>query len=87
MNSLPDLNSNGAALTQESAESMAPLMRIACWFLVSISGLFLSLRLYCKYLQSRGLWWDDHVLVMAWVCPQPTLSTSPKSNPPPRSSP
>lgn len=78
------LSTNGATLTKEATESMAPLIRIVCWFLVSISGLFLSLRLYCKYLQSRGLWWDDHVLVMAWVCsptpppfPQHTNLTSP----------
>lgn len=76
------LSTNGATLTKEATESMAPLIRIVCWFLVSISGLFLSLRLYCKYLQSRGLWWDDHVLVMAWVCPphHPPLSTAHKSN-------
>lgn len=69
MNSPPGANNNG---NREAAESMAPLIRIVCWFLVSISGLFLSLRLYCKYLQSRGLWWDDHVLIMAWVRPPPS---------------
>ncbi|KAK0737829.1 hypothetical protein B0T18DRAFT_354511, partial [Schizothecium vesticola] len=63
MNSLPGVDNGNT----ETVESMAPLMRIVCWLLVSISGLFLSLRLYCKYLQSRGLWWDDHVLIMAWL--------------------
>ncbi|KAK1833996.1 hypothetical protein QBC39DRAFT_389658 [Podospora conica] len=68
MNPLPSPG-NGAATARETVESMGPLMRIVCWVLVSVSGLFLSLRLYCKYLKNpgRGLWWDDHVLIMAWL--------------------
>jgi len=54
---------------------MGPLMKIVCWALVAVSGLFLVLRLYCKFLKHRGLWWDDHVLVMAWVSSIPYLMT------------
>ncbi|KAK3385617.1 hypothetical protein B0H63DRAFT_501452 [Podospora didyma] len=44
-----------------------PAIQIAGWLLVSISGLFLALRIYCKYLKHRGLWWDDYVLVGSWL--------------------
>lgn len=42
-------------------------MTIAIWVLTSVSGVFLALRIYCKFLRKRGLWWDDHVLVASWV--------------------
>src|SRR5438552_538913 len=39
----------------------------AIWFLVSLSAIFLSLRLYCK--RHGGGWhWDDLVLFASWVC-------------------
>ena len=37
------------------------------WLLVSVSGVFLFTRLYLKNCQNRGLWWDDHALLTAWV--------------------
>ncbi|KAK4214934.1 hypothetical protein QBC37DRAFT_439838 [Rhypophila decipiens] len=42
-------------------------MTIAIWLMTSVSGVFLALRLYCKFLKKRGLWWDDHVLVASWL--------------------
>lgn len=50
-----------------SGESKGREMTIAVWLLVSVSGAFLTLRIYCKRLMKRGRWWDDHVLVAAWV--------------------
>lgn len=50
-----------------SGESKGREMTIVVWLLVAVSGLFLALRIYCKFLKKRGLWWDDHVLVAAWV--------------------
>lgn len=35
--------------------------------LTFLSGIFLGLRLYCKLVRRRGFWWDDHVLIAAWV--------------------
>lgn len=75
MNSLSGINVNGANTDRKAVESMGPLMRIVCWTLVGVSGLFLSLRLYCKFLKNRGLWWDDHVLIMAWVRLKPPSPT------------
>ncbi|KAH8882359.1 hypothetical protein GQ53DRAFT_701189, partial [Thozetella sp. PMI_491] len=50
-----------------TGESNGPFTRTALWTLASISGVFLALRIYCKFLKSRGLWLDDYVLVAAWV--------------------
>jgi hypothetical protein len=32
-----------------------------------LSAAFLGLRIYCKFLRHRSLWWDDHILIAAWV--------------------
>jgi hypothetical protein len=40
---------------------------IVIWILTSISALFLGTRCYCKILRHRGLWWDDAMLIAAWV--------------------
>ncbi|KAM7185679.1 hypothetical protein V8F20_011703 [Naviculisporaceae sp. PSN 640] len=48
-------------------ESKGTEMTVGIWILTSISGVFLALRIYCKFLKKRGLWWDDHVLVASWL--------------------
>ncbi len=50
-----------------STESMGPVMRVSTWSLVGMAFIFLGLRIYCKILKHRGLWWDDYVLLAAWV--------------------
>lgn len=45
-----------------------PNLNAVLWVLVSCSGIFLVLRIYCKFLKHRGLWWDDYVLTASWVC-------------------
>jgi hypothetical protein len=37
------------------------------WPLVTLSALFLSLRIFLKLRQQRPLWWDDYVLIISWV--------------------
>jgi len=37
------------------------------WGLTGLATLFLTLRLYCKYSSRRRLWWDDYILIAAWV--------------------
>ena len=37
------------------------------WMLTGVSGGFLALRIYCKFLRRKGLWWDDIILIAAWV--------------------
>lgn len=43
-------------------------VNFSCWFLTALAALFLGLRIYCKKYRGRGLWWDDYVLVISWVC-------------------
>lgn len=47
-------------------------INIVCWLSVGVSLLFLVLRLYCKYLTRRWIWWDDYILILAWVSRPPT---------------
>lgn len=44
-----------------------PQLNIIVWLLISISALFLFTRLYLKACQNRGLWWDDYLLLAAWL--------------------
>lgn len=39
----------------------------SCWSLVGASAVFLSLRIYCKLWRGKGLWWDDHTMIISWV--------------------
>lgn len=48
-------------------ETLGPNMNAVVWLLVGLSGLFLGLRIYCKFMKSRGLWWDDYLLIASWV--------------------
>ncbi|EGO55826.1 hypothetical protein NEUTE1DRAFT_103236 [Neurospora tetrasperma FGSC 2508] len=48
--------------------SVGPEIIIADWLLVCVSALFFGLRMYSKVLRKTSLWWDDHVLVAAWLC-------------------
>ncbi|KAK3951081.1 hypothetical protein QBC32DRAFT_315214 [Pseudoneurospora amorphoporcata] len=48
--------------------SVGPEIIITDWLLVSVSALFFGLRIYSKLLRKTSLWWDDHVLVVAWLC-------------------
>ncbi|KAL0468068.1 hypothetical protein QR685DRAFT_574177 [Neurospora intermedia] len=48
--------------------SVGPEIIIADWLLVCVSALFFGLRIYSKLLRKTSLWWDDHVLVAAWLC-------------------
>jgi hypothetical protein len=51
-----------------------PQINFTLWLLTALSAAFLSLRVYCKFLRHRGLWWDDHFLIASWVSYQSTLS-------------
>ncbi|GAB1317108.1 hypothetical protein MFIFM68171_07318 [Madurella fahalii] len=46
------------------------------WPMISLSGVFLGLRLYSKLTRSRGLWWDDHFIIASWVLLLASCSTS-----------
>ncbi|KAK5661807.1 hypothetical protein OQA88_9909 [Cercophora sp. LCS_1] len=48
-------------------EDYGPQVNFTIWLLTALSAAFLALRVYCKFLRHRGLWWDDHVLIAAWL--------------------
>lgn len=37
------------------------------WILFAASSVFLALRLWCKLTRRHGLWYDDYVLLAAYV--------------------
>ncbi|KAK4451307.1 96ca82bc-67f3-4b3a-ab36-ffe7d8f40fbe [Podospora aff. communis PSN243] len=48
-------------------EDHGPTLNTVFWTLTSVSFLFMTLRLWCKYLRGRYLWWDDYVLIASWI--------------------
>jgi hypothetical protein len=48
-------------------EDYGPATSIAIWLLTGTSAVFLSLRLYCKFIRHRRLHLDDWVLVASWL--------------------
>lgn len=52
----------------EKAQTHGPLILGVSWLLIAVPGVMLCLRIFCKTVLSRGLGWDDLVLVFSWVC-------------------
>jgi hypothetical protein len=48
-------------------DDYGPQLNYGIWMLTALSTGFLALRVYCKFLRHRSLWWDDHVLIASWV--------------------
>jgi hypothetical protein len=48
-------------------DDYGPQLNYGIWMLTAVSTGFLGLRVYCKFLRHRKLWWDDHVLIASWV--------------------
>ncbi|KAK3995538.1 96ca82bc-67f3-4b3a-ab36-ffe7d8f40fbe [Cladorrhinum sp. PSN332] len=46
---------------------LGPELNTIFWLLTSLAFAFLALRVYCKFLRGRRLWWDDYVLIAAWI--------------------
>ncbi len=55
--------------TYETDNGDAPIFtqtNTAVWVLTTAAGVFLAVRLWCRYRFSK-LWWDDALLVVSWV--------------------
>src|SRR5688500_10473748 len=48
-------------------DSLGPKLNAVIWTLTGVSAIFLALRLYCRAVIAKVLWWDDWLLVAAWV--------------------
>ncbi|KAK4124425.1 hypothetical protein N657DRAFT_390811 [Parathielavia appendiculata] len=51
-----------------ASTDFGPQINFTLWLLTALSATFLTLRVWCKSLRHRGLWWDDHLLIAAWLC-------------------
>lgn len=51
----------------EKKQSEGPLILAVSWLLIALPGIMLVLRIFCKTVLSRGLGWDDLVIVLSWV--------------------
>jgi hypothetical protein len=48
-------------------DDLSQNINASIWSLTAVSGVILGLRLWAKWLKRRGLWWDDHLLIVSWV--------------------
>ncbi|KAL2143976.1 hypothetical protein VTI28DRAFT_9728 [Corynascus sepedonium] len=55
-------------LTALPHDSAAPKLLASIWALDLVATLFLSLRISCRLIKTRRLWWDDAILIASWVC-------------------
>ncbi|KAL1841238.1 hypothetical protein VTJ49DRAFT_7306 [Mycothermus thermophilus] len=47
--------------------NLGPYLNRVIWSLAGLATLFLGLRVYCKLLRKRALWWDDYFLIASWI--------------------
>ena len=60
--------------------NFGPLLNLCIWTLSSASTGFLGLRIWAKIQRGRALWYDDYILIAAWVCcPFPLTSKTTRS--------
>lgn len=64
---LPFLNFTPEELALLPRDDLGPTLLVSIWGLQVLCSLVLALRLYCKVARSRGMWWDDYVLILSWV--------------------
>jgi hypothetical protein len=57
-----------AAPVSRPTDDRGPLTVALIWSMVVFASVFLAMRLYCKVARQNGLWWDDHLLIAAFVC-------------------
>ena len=43
------------------------IILVVLWVMTTLSGVFVGLRLYTKLIRRRQVWWDDYIIVVAWV--------------------
>ncbi|EAQ82895.1 hypothetical protein CHGG_11071 [Chaetomium globosum CBS 148.51] len=64
-----NFGNNNATTTPRLPPStdFGPQINLVIWLLTALSSAFLAMRVYCKFLRHRGLWWDDYLLIGSWV--------------------
>jgi hypothetical protein len=54
-------------------------LNVGLWTLFAGASAFLALRVWIKVTRRHGLWYDDYILLVAWVCFS-TLNTPPHTS-------
>ncbi|KAK0744591.1 hypothetical protein B0T21DRAFT_304227 [Apiosordaria backusii] len=62
-----DLKALGLLPPDHEIPDKGPTVSRTIWAFLGFATLFLALRIYCKKWRSRGLWWDDYVLILSWL--------------------
>ncbi|KAK2036257.1 hypothetical protein LZ31DRAFT_571489 [Colletotrichum somersetense] len=60
-------NSSNTQIDIDVSKDPAPRVVASIWIMISVSTIFLFLRVYCKKIRSRGMWIDDHILIVSWM--------------------
>jgi hypothetical protein len=61
-------------------DNAGPKLNAVVWSLTALSGLVLGLRIYCRAIRRKGLWWDDGFLIAAWVSDYSECHVEPATN-------
>ncbi|KAK1756326.1 hypothetical protein QBC47DRAFT_321507 [Echria macrotheca] len=56
-----------SAAGQHAHDDRGPAIIAVHWSLTALATIFLGLRVYCKHITKRRLWWDDWILIAAWT--------------------
>lgn len=59
--------SSDVPFVMDVSKDPAPRVVASIWAMISVSTVFLLLRVYCKRVRTRGMWIDDHILIASWV--------------------
>lgn len=66
---LPQTQPSTTVVVQLSAEDryIEPKIDVLAWVMTVLSGTVVGLRIYNKFRRRMRLWWDDYIVIVAWV--------------------
>lgn len=61
--------SSTTVVVQLSAEDryIEPKVDVLSWVMTVLAGTVVGLRIYNKFRRRLPLWWDDYIVIVAWV--------------------
>lgn len=77
MTNPPAFSATATATGLPAHDDRGPAFTAVSWALTALASVLLGLRLYCKLFSGRRLWWDDWILVAAWVRLEPPRIANP----------
>lgn len=66
---LPQTSGSTTVVVQLSAEDryIEPKVDVLGWVMTVLAGTVVGLRIYNKFRRRMRLWWDDYIVIVAWV--------------------